>query len=260
MRHHDRARQPLRQEAARARHPHLHHRDELRGAVARGQDGAGQGRLDGGLRDLLWRGGNDPAGAGSLDQVVLPGDSEPLRLQPPSPDAGRRDRVLHRPGLQGRRGRPPDGPEGDRAGRRDAQPAGRDRPAVAGAPSGLARARRPIAEGAGDPRGHQLRGPDPAQAGRGARLRRRPDGRQVRPRRHLPGRGRRRHRRGAAYRRRGDRHPAAGRHSRGAPGARGRRALRRGRPRGRRRDSQRRRRRQMPGARVPTPSRSATPP
>ena len=33
--------------------PDLHHRDELRGAVARGQDGAGQGRLDGGHCDLL---------------------------------------------------------------------------------------------------------------------------------------------------------------------------------------------------------------
>ena len=32
---------------ARARHPRLHHRDELRRAVAGGQDGAGQGRLDG---------------------------------------------------------------------------------------------------------------------------------------------------------------------------------------------------------------------
>ena len=41
------------------------------------------------------------------------------------------DRVLHRPGLQGRPRRPPDGPEGHRAGRRDALAAGRDRPALA---------------------------------------------------------------------------------------------------------------------------------
>ena len=44
-------------------------------------------------------------------------------------------RVLHRPGLQGGARRPPDGPEGDRPGGRDAIPAGRHRPALAGAPS-----------------------------------------------------------------------------------------------------------------------------
>ena len=35
-------------------------------------------------------------------------------------------RVLHRPGLQGRAGRPSDGPEGDRAGGRDAIATRRD--------------------------------------------------------------------------------------------------------------------------------------
>ena len=55
--------------------------------------------------------------------------------------AGRRLRVLHRPGLQGRPRRPPDGPEGDRPGGRDALAAGRHRPAFAGAPPRLARAR-----------------------------------------------------------------------------------------------------------------------
>ena len=194
VRHEDGARQPLRQEAARARHPGLHHRHELRRAVARGEDGARQGRLDGRLGHVLGRGRDDPARAGPLDQVVLPGDPEPLRLQPAPPDAGRRDRVLHRPGLQGRPRRAPDGPEGDRAGRRDALAARRHRPALAGAPPRLARARRPLAEGAGDPRGDQLRGPDPAQAGRRPRLRRRADGGQVRPRHHLPGRRRGRHR------------------------------------------------------------------
>ena len=67
--------------------PDLHHRHELRRAVARGQDGAGQGRVDGGHRDVLGRGRDDPARAGPLDQVVLPGDPEPLRLQPAPPDA-----------------------------------------------------------------------------------------------------------------------------------------------------------------------------
>ena len=131
VRDEDGARQPLRQEAARARHPRLHHRDELRRAVAGGEDGARQGRLDGRHGDLLGRGRDDPARARPLDQVVLPGDPEPLRLQPAPPDAGRRDRVLHRPGMQGRPRRPPDGPEGDRAGGRDALAAGRDRPALA---------------------------------------------------------------------------------------------------------------------------------
>ena len=157
------------------------------------------------------------------------------------------DRVLHRPGLQGRARRPPDGPEGDRAGRRDAQPAAGHRPALAGAPPRLAGPRRPLAEDPGDARGHQLRGPDPAQARRRARLRRRAHGRQVRPGRHLPRRRRGRHRRGPARRRRGDRHPADGGDPRGAPRARGRRAGGRDRPRGRGRHPQRRRRRQVPG-------------
>ena len=90
----------------------------------------------------------------------------------------RRRRVLHRPGLQGRPGRPPDGPEGDRPGRRDALSAGRHRPALAGSPPRLARSRRSRAQDPGSPRGHQPRDPDPAEAWCGARLRRRAHGRQ----------------------------------------------------------------------------------
>src|SRR5207248_10599020 len=52
---------PFREEAARARHPGVHHRHELRGALARGQDGPRQGRVDGRQRDLLRRGRHDPA-------------------------------------------------------------------------------------------------------------------------------------------------------------------------------------------------------
>ena len=163
---------------------------EAKMALAKGASMAG-------TRDLLGRGRDDPARARPLDQVVLPGDPEPLRLQPPPPDAGRRDRVLHRPGLQGRPRRPPDGPEGDRAGGRDALAAGRHRPALPGPPPRLARPRRPLAEGAGDPRGDQLRGADPAQARRRPGLRRRPHGGQVRSRHHLPRRRRGRHRRRA---------------------------------------------------------------
>ena len=79
-------------------------------------------------------------------------------------------RVLHRPGLQGRPRRPPDGPEGDRPGRRDALAPRRHRSALAGAPSGLARPRRSRAQDQGDPRGDQLGDPDPAEARRRARL------------------------------------------------------------------------------------------
>ena len=43
-------------EADRARHPDLHHGHELRRAVAGGEDGAHEGRLDGGHGDLLGRG------------------------------------------------------------------------------------------------------------------------------------------------------------------------------------------------------------
>ena len=59
------------------------------------------------------------------------------------------------------------------------------RPAEPGAPSGLARSGRPLPQDPGDPRGDRLPDPDPAQARRRPRLRRRPDGRQVRSRHHL---------------------------------------------------------------------------
>ncbi len=166
----DGAGRPVRVQADRARHPGLHHRHVVRRAVAGGQDGPGQGRVDGGHRDLLGRGRHDPARAGPVDQVVLPGHPEPVRVQPAPPDARRRLRVLHRAGLQGRPRGPPDGPEGHRAGGRDALAAGRDRPALAGPAPGLAGPRRPVAEDPGGPRGHQLRDPDPAQAGRRPRL------------------------------------------------------------------------------------------
>ena len=76
--------------------------------------------------------------------------------------------------------RAPDGAEGDRAGGRDALAPAGHRPALAGPAPGLARSRRPLAQGAGGPRGDRLPDPDPAQARRGARVRRRADGRQVR--------------------------------------------------------------------------------
>ena len=90
VRDEDGARRALRQEADRARHPRLHHRHELRRAVAGGQDGARQGRLDGRLGDVLGRGRDDPARARPVDQVVLPVHPEPVRVQPAPPDAGRR--------------------------------------------------------------------------------------------------------------------------------------------------------------------------
>ena len=229
----------LREEADRARHPHLHHRHELARSLE-GEDGARQGRLDGRHGDVLGRGRDDPAGARPLDEVVLPVHPEPVRVQPAPPDARRRRRVLHRPGRQGRARRPPDGPEGDRAGGGDALAARRHRPALARPASGLAGPGRPLAEDPGDPGGDRLPSPDPAQARRLARLRRRAHGRQVRAGHHLPGRRRGRHGRRAAHRHRGDRHPADGGDPRGAARARGRRPLRGDRPRRRRRHPQRR--------------------
>ena len=108
---------------------------------------------------------------------------------------------------------------------------------------------RPVAEDPGDPRGDRLPGPDPAQARRRARLRRRADGGQVRAGHHLPRRRRGRHRRRPAPRHRGDRHPADGGDPGGAARARGRRAGRRDRPRRRGRHPQRRRHRQVHRAR-----------
>ena len=205
VRDEDGARRSVREEPALPRHPDLHHRDELRRAFDRGEDGPREGRLDGGDGDLLGRGRDDPARARPLDEVVLPVHPEPVRVQPAPPDARRRLRVLHRPGLQGRARRPSHGAEGDRAGRGDALAAAGDRPALARAASRLARPRRPLAEDPGDPRGDRLPDPDPAQARRRPRLRRRAHGGEVRPRRDLPRRRRGRHRRGPAHRDRGDR-------------------------------------------------------
>ncbi len=216
-----------------------------------------QGCLDGRDRDLLGRGRHDPAGARSLDEVVLPEHPVPVRVQPASPDARRRLRVLHRTGMQGRSRRPPDGPEGHRAGRRDAIASRGDRPALAGPPPGLARTGRPLVEGAGGPRGDGLSDPDPAEAGCRPRLRRHPDGRQVRAGHHLPGRRRRLDRRRSAHRDRGDRDPADGGDPGGSSGARGRGARRRDRSGGRRRDPERRGYREVPRARREGRGRSA---
>ena len=224
VRDQDGARRAVREVPDRARHPDLHHRDELRRAVARGEDGARQGRVDGRDRHVLGRGRDDPARTRPVDQVVLPEHPEPVRVQPAPPDDGRRVRVLHRPGLQGRARRAPDGAEGDGAGGRDALAPAGDRPAFAGPAPGLARSRRPLAQGAGGPRGDRLPDPDPAEARRGARVRRRADGRQVRAGHDLPRRRRGFDGRRAAHRDRGDRHPADGRDPRGPAGARGRRA------------------------------------
>ena len=184
-----------------ARHPDLHHGHVVRRALARGQDGAREGRVHGRHGDVLGRGRDDPAGARLLDEVVLPVHPVAVRVQPAPPDARRRVRVLHRAGLQGRPRRPPHGTEGDGAGRRDALAPGRDRPALTRAAPRLARPGRPLAEGAGDPRGDRLPHPDPAEARRLARLRRRAHGGEVRPGHHLP-------------RRRGGRHRAPARTSR----------------------------------------------
>ena len=194
MRHDDGARRALREEPAHTRHPDLHHRHVVRRALARGEDGAREGRVHGRHGDVLGRGRDDPAGARLLDEVVLPVHPVAVRVQPAPPDARRRVRVLHRAGLQGRPRRAPHGPEGHGAGRRDALAPGRDRPALPRAAPRLARPRRPLAEGPGDPRGDRLPHPDPAEARRLARVRRRAHGGEVRPGHHLPRRRRGRHR------------------------------------------------------------------
>ena len=96
-------------------------------------------------------------------------------------------------------------------------PAGIDQRSPARHPDWL-RTRRPVAEDPGDPGGHRLPGPDPAQAGLGPRLRRRAHGGQVRSRRDLPRRRRGRHRRRTPPGHQGDRDPADGGHPRGPPG------------------------------------------
>ena len=161
---------PARQASDGARYPGLCDGHELRRAVLRGEDRARPRRHHGGLRHLLGRGRHDPRRAPLFDQVVLSVHPVALRLQPASFAPRRRLRVLHRPGLQGGLGRPSDGTEGHRPGGRDALASRRHRPALAGAPSRLARPRRPRAQDRGDQGGDQLGNPDPAQARRRARL------------------------------------------------------------------------------------------
>ena len=136
---------------------------EAKIALARGATMAGSATCSG-------EGGMIPDERRYSIEVVLPVHPVALRVQPAPSAAGRCLRVLHRPGLQGRARRPSDGPEGDRPGGRDALAAGRHRPALAGAPSGLARAGRSGAQDPGNPRSDQPRDPDPAEARRGARL------------------------------------------------------------------------------------------
>ena len=122
---------------------------EAKIALARGATMAGSATCSG-------EGGMIPDERRYSIEVVLPVHPVALRLQPAPSAAGRCLRVLHRPGLQGRARRPSDGPEGDRPGGGDALAAGRHRPALAGAPPRLARARRSRAQDPGDPRGDQL--------------------------------------------------------------------------------------------------------
>ena len=116
-------------------------------------------------------------------------------------------------------GRPPDGPEGDRPGGRDALAAGRHRPAFAGAPPRLARTGRPGTQDRRAARGDQRRDPDPAQARRGSGLRRRPHGGQDRAGQHLHRRHGGLDRRRPAHRHRGDRRSGHRRHPPGTQGA-----------------------------------------
>ena len=154
---------------------------------------------------------------------------------------------FHRPGMQGGARRTPDGAEGHRPGRGDAEPPRGHRPALPGPSSRLARARRPRAQDHRDPGGDGLADPDPAQARRRAGLRRRADGGEVRP--PTPststgmegGTGA-----GPHLANRGDRGAGDGGHPPGAPGDRRPRQAGRDLPRLRGRDPQRRGRRQGP--------------
>ena len=211
-------------------------------ALAKGASMAGH-------RDLLGRGRDDPARARPLDQVVLPGDPEPVRLQPAPPDARRRLEFFIGQGCKvGLGGHLMGQKVTEQVAEMRSLPAGIDQRSPARhpdwlGPDDLSLKIQEIREATNYEIPIQLKlgaarvyddvrmaakcGPDiiyldGAEGGTGA---------------------------GPAHRRRGDRDPADGGDPRGAPGARGRRAGRRGRPGRRRRDPQRRRRRQVPRAR-----------
>ncbi len=86
-----------RQAAAGSGYPGLCHRDELRRPELRGEDGACPRRNHGGHGDLLGRRRHDPRRTALFGKEVLPVHPVALRLQSPSPETGRRLRVLHRP-------------------------------------------------------------------------------------------------------------------------------------------------------------------
>ena len=142
------------QATAGTRHPGLHHRDELRRPELRGKNRAGARRDHGRYGDLFGRRRYDPRRTPLLIEMVLSVHSIALRIQPASPDAGRRCRILYWTGLQSRTWWSPDGAEGNRPGRRNALAACRHRSTLPGAPPGLAGTGRSFTENSGSSRSY----------------------------------------------------------------------------------------------------------
>ena len=147
--------------------------DELRRALEVDEDRSREGLRP--LRHLrqLGRGRPHPRGARGREARRRAVPRRPPRLERARDAPGRRRRDLHLAGREARARRPADGEEGDRGHRAPARHPGRHRPALAVAPPGRARRRRPRDQGRGVPRGDGL-----AEAGLG-QARRRPH-----PRRH----------------------------------------------------------------------------
>ncbi len=156
LRHEDRARDALCQQADRARHPDHHRRHELRRAL-RQREGSARpcGDRDGHV-DHHRRRRHDAGGATVVEDARLPVPAVALRIQSRRRAPRGCDRGRDRAGREARRRRHAARAEDQSAGRGDAHPAGRHRPAL-GVPSpGLDRPGRPRHQDPGTARAHRL--------------------------------------------------------------------------------------------------------
>ena len=116
---------------------------------------------------------HDRGGARALEHARLPAAAVALRDEPRRPAARRRDRGRRRPGRQARRRRHAARPQDLRPRRRDARPAGGDRPAQRLPAPRLDRPGRPRDQDRGAARDHRLGEADLRQGRRHAHLLRR---------------------------------------------------------------------------------------
>ena len=209
MRDGHRARDTLREEAARAEDPGDDRRDELRRALGAREGGARPRRDRGRHLDDDRRRRDDGRGARALCDARLPAASLALRHEPGRPAPRRRDRGRRRPGREAGRRRDAARAQDLRPRRGDARPAERDRPAERVTPSRLDGPGRPRDQDPGAARDHRLGEADLREGRRDADVLRRSARREGGRRRHRRRRDAGRDRGDAGRLHRARRHPDA---------------------------------------------------